>query len=152
MYRLEHHTSRRPRAIMSAALIAGLLVTNAHATVLSNIKGAVSVNSGNGFQPASIGSALAPGDRVRTGDGSASILYDNGCSTRVGPQKVAIVFSEPPACNVGGLKDGVAMTPAEPPAEAPLLGGLLVVGGAIGLAAALAGHGEKPPVVVPVSP
>ena len=152
MYRREHHTSKRSRAIVSATLVAACLITNAQATVLSSIEGAVSVNSGNGFQPASIGSALAPGDRVRTGDGSASILYDNGCSTKVGPQKVTIVFSEPPACNVGGLKDGVVMTPAEPPAATPLLGGLLVVGGAIGLAAAIAGHGEKPPVVVPDSP
>jgi len=151
MRQFKNQINRMPRALISAAVIVALF-TNAQAAELSNIEGVVSVNSGNGFHPASIGSSLAPGDRVRTSEGSANILYDNGCSTKVGPQQVAIVYSEPPACNVGGLKDGVVVAPAEPPAGAPFLGGLIVVGGAVGLAVALAGSREKPPVVFPVSP
>src|SRR5271165_1830542 len=138
-----------PRALISAAVMVALF-TNAQAAQLSNIEGLVSVNSGSGFHPASIGSSLAPGDRVRTAEGSANILYDNGCSTKVGPQQVAIVYSEPPACYVGGLKDGVAVAPEEP-GVSPLLIGGLAVGAAVGLAFALSGNNHHN-VVVPVSP
>src|SRR5271166_2615052 len=117
MCKFENKISRLARPLISAAVIVGLVATSAQATVLSSLDGAVSVNRGNGFTPASIGSPLAPGDRVRTGEGSANILYDNGCATKIGPQEVAIVYSEPPLCNGGGLKDGVVMAPpAEPEA------------------------------------
>ena len=150
MEQFQKKKSRIPRAFISTAVIAALFATNAQAAELSNIEGVVSVNSGNGFHPASIGSSLTPGDRVRTDNGSADIVYGNGCSTRVGPQQVAVVLSAPPPCNGGGLKDGVAVEPAGP--SAPLiLGGLVVVGGAVGLAVALSSS-HKHPVGFPVSP
>jgi len=89
---------------------------------------------------------LAPGDRVRTGDGSVTIVYDNGCSTPLGPHQVAIVVSTPPAC-YGGLKDGAAIAPVEPEVN-PLPGAALFVGGAI-LVGVFATYNNNPS---PVSP
>jgi hypothetical protein len=117
------------RALISGAVITTLLVIHAQAAVLTNIEGAVSLNSGNGFLPASIGSSLTPGDLVRTGNGSVTIVYDNGCLTQLGPHQVAVVLFTPPACN-GGLKDGAAIAAAEPEMN-PLLGAGLYAGGAI---------------------
>jgi hypothetical protein len=144
MCKFENKISRLARPLISAAVIVGLLTANAQATVVSSLEGVVSVNRGNGFKPASIGLPLEPGDRIRTGEGSANILYDNGCATKIGPQQVAIVYSEPPVCNGGGLKDGVVMSPAEPEAGVdPLIAGGLLAGAAAGLAAALASSSKS---------
>lgn len=118
-----------------------MVTTSAQAAVLSSPDGAVSVNSGNGFKPASIGSSLAPGDRVRTDEGSANILYNNGCTTTVGPQQVAVVYPEPPICHVGGLKDGAM---AVKPAPGRFLVGGFVAGTAIGVAAAISSSNRNP--------
>ena len=136
MGQLKTRTSGVARRLISAASIAILLTTNVQAVVLSDLEGGVSVNHGDGFQPASIGFPLAPGDMVRTSDGFAVIQYENGCSTRLGPQEVRIVFIEPPVCNGGGLKDGVVTTApgAAEPGLDPLLAGGLVAGAATGIA------------------
>ena len=150
MCKFENKISRVPRPLISAAMIAALVTTNAQAAVLSSLDGVVSVNQGNGFRPASIGSSLAPGDRVRTGEGSANILYDNGCATTVGPKQVAIVYSEPPVCNVGGLKDGPMVAPVAPePGVSPLLIGGVLAGTEVGIAIAVSSSNKNP---VPVSP
>ena len=145
------HYSLRPRGFVSAAVVAALLTTNAQAAVLANIDGLVSVNYGNGFLPASIGSTLAPGDRVRTEKGTVDILYDNGCSTRVGPQQVALVQSAPPPCS-GGLKDGPVGPIAEEPLVSPLVLGGVAVAGAVGLVLALSSNNNNTPILRPVSP
>ena len=134
--------NRKLHAAISAAMIVALTTVNAQAITLANVEGAVSVNRGYGFKPASVGSALAPGDRVRVGDGSADIVYENGCATHILPQQVAVVLSAPPACGVGGLKDGVALAPESPSATPLILGGL-VAGGAVGLAAALSNQKQS---------
>ena len=132
---LQNRISGIARPLISAASIAVLFLTNAQAAVLSDFQGVVSVNHGNGFQPVSIGSSLAPGDMVRTGDGFAVIQYENGCSARLGPQRVSMVFAEPPVCDGGGLKDGAAAAPgvAEPGLD-PVVAGGLVAGLATGIA------------------
>ncbi len=135
----------RPRSLISATMIAMLVATNAQAAVLTSFTGTVMVNSGNGFQPASIGSSLAPGDRVRTGEGSANIRYDNGCTTTVGPHQFTVVYWQPPLCHVGGLKDGASTTPVEPASdENSLLAGGLVAGAAVGIAVAIATTNNQP--------
>jgi len=62
---LKGKSSRVPRALISGALAAALLTTNVQAAVLGNVAGPVLVNHGGGFFPASAGSSLVPGDRVR---------------------------------------------------------------------------------------
>ncbi len=132
------------RTFISAAVIATLVATSAQAeVVLANFEGAVSINRGDGFMPAAIGSALAPGDRVRTANGSADIVYENGCSAKVGPHQVAVVLSDAPPCTkVGGLKDGVAVVPVESSVDPLIVGGVLAGAGA-GLAALIASNSNS---------
>lgn len=147
MGQFENRICRAPGLMISAASIAILFATSVQAAVLSDLQGAVSVNHGNGFQPASIGSSLAPGDRVRTSDGFAVIRYENGCTTRLGPRQVAAVFLEPPLCNGGGLKDGAAVAPgASELSLDPVLAGGLIAGAATGFAVAISSssHGAAP--------
>ena len=131
-----------PRALISAVAMAALLASNAQAAMLANINGAVTVNQGNGFVPASIGSSLAPGDRVRTGEGTANIVYENGCSAGIGPHQVVAVLAVPPPCNGVMLRDGPAMAPAEFPWAPVLLGGA-AVGGAVALAVMLTNNSSN---------
>lgn len=106
--------ARRARIYASALIIAAIFATNAAAAVLVNVEGTVSVNRGgglqpvwgNGFQPASSGTALSSGDRVRAdANGSAHVLYENGCSTRVAPSEIAVVLATPPSCHGATLSE-----------------------------------------------
>jgi hypothetical protein len=98
-----------------------LLAAAAQAAVLSDAQGVVQVNRGDGFQGAGNGTGVGPGDRVRTGDGATSILYDNGCSVKVDPHQVVTVLSPPPDCVVGALP-GLST-------ETVVVGGLVIGGG-----------------------
>jgi hypothetical protein len=128
-------SGRMARAYVTAAVIAALFATNAAAATLSNVEGKVSVNRGGGFQPASTGTALSSGDRVRaSSSGSANIVYENGCSTRVGPSQVAVVLATPPACQGASLV-GYAPAGFDPGADTLIVGGL-IVGAGVGIAVA----------------
>lgn len=116
-----------PRALISGALIAALVATSADATILSASDGTVHVNRGKGFVSVSVGAGLQAGDRVRTRKGSATILYDNGCSVAVGPHQIVVVTSEPP-CGAAAF--------GEPEFNPAIIGGLAA--GAAALAVALA--------------
>ncbi len=145
---MSHHDLPRgklPHTVMSAAIVAAFVfTTSVQAAELVNVMGSVSVNHGQGFQPTSIGTYVVPGDRVRAADGSADIVYDNGCTVRVGPRQVVLVTSEPPVCSGGGLKDGGPVgAPAEEPLVAPWVVGSLTLGGAIGWVAALTNNNEN---------
>lgn len=122
-------------------LMTAFILTNAQAAVLSSFEGDVSVNRGNGFQPVSLGAVLDPGYRVRTGEGTATIRYDNGCTTTVAARQTVVVSSRPPVCGaVGGLKDEATVAPEQEYGIAPvdpfIVGGIIV--GSTGLAVALA--------------
>jgi hypothetical protein len=134
---------KAPRAYISAAVIVAFLATNAEAALLTNVDGKVSVNHGSGFRPSGGGDALAPGDRVSAGEGSADIVYDNGCSARVGPHQVVVVLSSPPSCNGGGLKDTAMAAPFGYGVD-PLIVGGVVAAGAVGLAVALSNGNSSP--------
>ena len=139
------------RVCVSAAVIAALFASSAEAVMLANVEGTVSVNRGDGFQPASAGTALSSGDRVRVGSGgSVNIVYGNGCSTRVGPSQVAVVLATPPSCQGARLKDGGLVVgagvgigdglkdgPAAGIGTETLIAGGLVVGAGVGIAVAL---------------
>ena len=99
---------------MAVLIIAPLFATYAAAAVLINVEGTVFVNRsggfqlawGDGFQPASSGTALSSGDRVRAGaNGSAHVLYENGCSTRIAPSEIAVVLATPPSCHGATLSE-----------------------------------------------
>lgn len=131
---------RAARVYLSAAIMAALFATNVEAVTLSNVEGAITVNHGDGFQPASMGAALSSGDRVRAAaSGSANIVYENGCSTRVGPHQVVVVLAAPPVCQGASLKDGPAVAPAAVASDTLVAGGL-IVGTGVGLAIALSNN------------
>jgi hypothetical protein len=127
---------RAARSLVSAAVITALLATGAEAAMLTNVEGSVSLNRGDGYRPTG-GGGVVPGDRVRTVAGSASIVYENGCSTWVGPHQTVAVLASPPPC-AGGAKDGGVAAPDL--GAPPLLVGGLLVGGAVGLAIALSNN------------
>ena len=148
MSQIRNKINRMPRPILSAALIAMIFSTNVQAAVLSDLQGPVSVNHGNGFRPSSKGSPLAPGDRVRTGDGFAVVQYDGGCSTRIGPRQVAMVYSTPP-CYRGDAKAGAA---APAPVESSLDPVLIVGGLAAAATGSAIGTGGGDPLVEIAAP
>jgi len=76
---------------------------------LSYVEGAVSVNRGSGFVPASPGAFLTSGDRVRVKTGSADITYENGCVAKIGADQIAVVLSTPPSC-AGALTQQTAVS------------------------------------------
>src|SRR6516164_488956 len=86
------------RKLISSVVIASLIATGAEAARLANVQGSVIVNRGDGFQPAQGGTVIAPGDRVRVNQGSAEIVYDNGCVVKVGSGQMVAVLYTPPAC------------------------------------------------------
>lgn len=86
------------------------------------------------------GVGLGAGDRVRTADGSADILYDNGCSVRVEQHQVQVVLSATPQCDGAGQKDVRSDTIST--------GTLFIVGGLAaggGVALALINTGKQAP-------
>ncbi|MGO9485294.1 MAG: hypothetical protein ACLPX9_12020 [Rhodomicrobium sp.] len=118
------------RKTISIALVASLAATSAQAALLTNVEGGVSVDRGYGFAPAGASSVIAPGVRIRTGEGSADIVYENGCTVKVAPGQTVIVLGSPPPCReaAGAPAGGVSE-------NALYLGGALAVGG--GAAAAI---------------
>lgn len=127
------------KCLASAAFIVGMVATSAEGALLTNIQGAVFVNSGNGFIPVTAGTSVNPGARIRVGAGAAEIFYENGCSQKVGSDQVVLVPSAPPCA--GSLKDGgdIAAAPAASEFALPdaVTAGALLAAGA-GLAIGIA--------------
>lgn len=113
-------------------------IANAEAAVLSKVDGSVFVDHGNGYGPSANGALLTPGDRVRTGDGSAEILYENSCAVKIGPNAVLVVLSSPPTC-AGSYQDATTDLSSR---FVPLAGGLLM-GGAVATALSLSRNSSK---------
>jgi hypothetical protein len=86
------------RTIVSILMLIALAVTEAEGAVLAGVEGAVSIARGGSVINASEGAAVAPGDSVRTGEGTARIVYENGCIVRLGPREAVAVAAAPPLC------------------------------------------------------
>lgn len=124
--------------VLAAGLVAG--GAGAQAAVLSQVQGSVFVNSGSGFVPATVGTAVEPGDQVSVqGPGNATIDFGEGKFQNV-PGSSTVVVRAP-----GLLASGLT-TPV-------VVGGIAVAGAAVGIAAA-ANTGSDNPVFPfpPVSP
>lgn len=144
---MKHTKDRKRRAarrIVAAAIIPTLFTASVQAAVLTNIEGVVLVNRGDSFRTASIGASLEPGTRIRAENGSARLVYENGCSVEIGPHQVVLVTSSPPACGgAASVNNGVAES-AGLSTSTLVLGGVGVAAAA-GLAVALSGsdHGKQ---------
>jgi hypothetical protein len=90
------------RTISIVAVMASLL-SHAEGAVLTNVQGAVAASNGSGFVRVSEGAQLGPGALVRTTDGTARIMYENGCAVRVGPRQQVPVLDVPPSCQKGAF-------------------------------------------------
>lgn len=120
---------RKPVLVAFCAYFA---LSGAQAALLTNVQGAVTVNRGDGYAPAGTGGAVGAGVRVHAGEGSADIVYENGCKVKVDSGETVVVLSGPPACS------GVTQTSASWTYAA----GALAVGG--GVAALVISQGNKP--------
>jgi len=109
-----------------SAMAVALMATDAQATVLTNIQGTVAVDRGNGFQPVSVTSTVAVGDRVRCLSGSADIIYDNGMVQKVMQSQTVAVLS-------GGAGAGAGGGGGAPAAEDASSSDLLLIGATVGV-------------------
>jgi hypothetical protein len=116
------------------ALAACLLsISDAQSATLSSATGEVLVNAGRGFERATAGQELKPGDRVMVGrgGGEAVISYDLTCVDTVAVGRVATVVPNIP-CNVPGVDGAGAAAGAGIPQGVLIAGGVAVaVGGGL---------------------
>jgi hypothetical protein len=91
------------RRTISIIAVMTSLLSRAEGAVLTNVQGAVAASNGSGFVRVSEGAQLAPGALVRTTDGTANIVYENGCAVRVGPRQQVSVLDPPPSCQTGAF-------------------------------------------------
>lgn len=118
---------------------------------LEGVKGPVSVNSGEGFQPVLGSVALQPGDRVMADRGGGAVIaYGGNCNVSVRPGSVVAVSSNPPCLKTSSeLQQGSSQgLNGEGGAGMGMLG-LLPVAGIVGLGVALGdkkggGNGVSP--------
>lgn len=87
------------RRIAVAATI-GLLLSGqalaAESARLSTVSGSVMVNQNGRFTPATRGAVLTTGDRVMATEGSASLVYSDGCAVTVAARSMATVAATSP--------------------------------------------------------
>ena len=91
-------------------VVATLMATSLQAATLTNVSGKVYVNAGAGFVPVYGDTTIAPGTRVRVGEGTAVIDYGGGCAFPLGSEQMALVVSEYPCKGsyvIGAGTDGL---------------------------------------------
>lgn len=95
------------RYVFALGVLAGLVVSAAaEAATVDNVSGIVSLNQGSGYKRVGSGAPAAPGDIIMTSaEGSAQIVYANGCVEDVGPSSVVTV-GEDPVCTPGAALGG----------------------------------------------
>jgi hypothetical protein len=129
------------RKSVSIAVAATLAAASAQAAQLTNVQGNVQVNNGGGFKPVAGFAEVSPGDRIKVVNGSADIIYGNGCTVKIRQGQVVAVLWNAPGCG-GGLKDGPAAE-AGLSTETAVIGGVAIAAGA-GLAVALSNDPASP--------
>ncbi len=90
--------------------------------------GSVSISQGQGFKGVAGSTSANPGDIVMAAaNGSAEIVYDNGCRVSVGPGQSVSIKSEPPCRADAVNEDGSPMLAVGAVVVGGLLGGVLVL-------------------------
>jgi hypothetical protein len=115
---------------------------------LEGVKGPVSVNSGDGFQPALGPVALQPGDKVMADrGGNAVIAYGNNCNISVKPGSVVAVAATPPCLKTSAnLQQGSSQgLNGEGGGIGMGMMGIVPVAGIVGAGAALGGKNKSGP-------
>jgi len=125
-------------ALVAVALV--LATTLAHAATVSNVSGGVSVSNGSGFTPLANGATVSAGQRIMVpASGAAQVSFGVGCTVSLPAGQTFTVPAESPCVATGGLD------------PAYVTAGLVLVGGAVVGAIAIADNGSSSPTW-PVSP
>jgi len=107
---------RRP--VVSAFCCAMLLSSSTWGATVEPGQGNLVINQGQGFQPVNSRIDANVGDSVMVGpDGSATVVYDDGCTVDVQPGSVMTISPISP-CASGSNAQGPP--PGPPPGPAPL--------------------------------
>lgn len=119
------------RVLALAMCFAACVPTNAaFAAILQPIAGTISVNAGEGFKPALGETDIRTGDTVMVSpEGSARIVYADGCAILVRPGAVVTLGQGSPCAAV---PMGVTKAKDTTPTDHYVIGGLLVAGGVAG--------------------
>ena len=98
---------------VAVATVVGLLLAGQAAAadvLVTAVTGSVMVNQNGRFVPATRGAALQAGDRVMATNGSASIVYGDGCNVAVTARSMATVAAASPCAggssNIVKVADG----------------------------------------------
>ena len=103
------------RTLFIASVVLALTSLAASGAVLRSVEGGVSVDTGNGFTRIATTRELNPGHSIRTtANGSAELVYPNGCVFQISPSQVVTVQE-----NVTCDDDGIIY----------IVGGAAIVGG-----------------------
>lgn len=106
------------------------------AATVESISGAVFVNKGQGFQAATLGTQVKPGDIVMVRDGGeALVVYEDGCQSHVKSDKTVTVGRASPCSAV----DGSQLKPGTIAPDTLLIGGVVVAAG-VGVAVILSNN------------
>lgn len=134
------------RVLFGAALFSLVGVSAAAAATLSDVSGAVSIDTGRGFSVAKANLPLGPGTRIMAASGAKAMLrYTASCAIPIKPHRVYTVVEMPPCApgrdlaNVEGHKIGAAGAGSQlPPPPSTLFSPTNLLIGA-GIAAGVAG-------------
>lgn len=121
-----------PALVVSLATLA----TAADAATVQSLSGSVMINRGSGYQPVHGATGAKSGDSVVVGpDGSAEIVYADGCRVKVAPGAVTSVLDVSPCSTQGTADTGSSST--------GLAVGAAVVAAGVGIALAAGGSGDS---------
>lgn len=108
------------RRSISIALMASLAASGAQAAGLTNVQGTVTIDWGSGYMPA-LGGVVGAGARIYAGQGSAVVVYENGCTVKVAPGQTVAVLITAPNCHdaVAGSRTAAVAPECKKPTPPP---------------------------------
>ena len=122
------------RTILVASLLVAVTSMAASGAALRSVEGGVSVNTGNGYTHAATSQNVTVGSRIQTAlNGSAEIVYPNGCIRRISPNQTVTVQR---TVNCNNWASSISYNSHEDAADDSrnnllyVLGGAAIVGGA----------------------
>ena len=102
---------RRAAAIaVMGLLVSGQAALAAEGARIGGVSGTVMVSQNGRLAPASAGSVLRSGDRVIAGNGSARVIYNDGCSVAISARSMGTVSAVSPCA--GGSSNVVKVSTA----------------------------------------
>ena len=101
---------RRIAVVATVGLLLSSPAMAAETARLGAVSGSVMVNQNGRFAPAARGTVLQTGDRVMATNGSASLVYSDGCNVSIAAKSMATVAAVSPCA--GGSSNVVKVSTA----------------------------------------